>query len=105
MIIAGLFILGLIFGSFINALVWRIKNKKDWVKDRSICINCKHELQARYLVPVFSWLWLKGKCAYCKKPISWHYPAIEVFTGIVFAVSYAAWQDGFSFLGDRSPRV
>ncbi len=95
-IIVGIF--GLILGSFINALVWRIKNKKDWVKERSVCVYCNHELQARYLVPVLSWLWLKGKCAYCKKPISWHYPAIELFTALVFMVSYLAWQEDFSII-------
>lgn len=93
-----IFILGLIFGSFINALVWRIKNKKDWVKERSVCVHCNHELQARYLVPVFSWLWLKGKCAYCKKPISWHYPVVELFTGVTFAISYVAWEHGFTLI-------
>ena len=98
MIILWLFVLGLIFGSFINALVWRVRNKKDWVKERSVCVHCKHELQARYLIPVISWLWLKGKCAYCKKTISWHYPVIELATGLVFALSYIAWQRDFSSL-------
>lgn len=99
MITVWLFVLGLIFGSFINALVWRVKNNKDWVKERSICVHCKHELQARYLIPVISWLWLRGKCAYCKKPISWHYPAIELFTGFVFALSYLVWESDFTLAG------
>lgn len=94
-----LFIFGLIFGSFVNALVWRIKNKKDWVKARSICPNCKHTLSAIDLIPLVSWHVLKGKCRYCKKPISIQYPIVELLTGILFAVSYIAWPLGFTVLG------
>lgn len=93
MILSAVFIFGLIFGSFINALVWRIRKKKNWVNERSICPNCKKELKPQHLVPVLSWLLLKGKCAYCKKPISWSYPAVELFTGLVFALSYLSWPD------------
>lgn len=100
--------LGLAFGSFINAFVYRLhekldddgntkkisaKQKKDLsiVKGRSICPNCKHVLGASDLVPVFSWLFLRGKCRYCKKPISWQYPAVELITAVLFIVSYIAW--------------
>lgn len=95
MTILILFLYGLVFGSFINALIWRVKNKKNWVSERSICPNCKKELKLQHLVPVFSWIWLKGKCAYCKKPISVQYPAVELLTGLVFAVSYVAWLNEF----------
>lgn len=91
-----IFVFGLIFGSFINALVWRIKKKKNWVNERSICPNCKKELKPQHLVPVFSWLWQRGKCAYCKKPIPGSYPAVELFTGVVFVISYLSWPSDFS---------
>ncbi len=95
-----LFLLGLCLGSFVNALVWRVyqqskakKSKSDLsiINGRSICPNCRHVLNATDLVPVFSWLALRGKCRYCKKPISWHYPVVELVLGVVFAGSYIFW--------------
>ena len=100
--------LGLVFGSFINALVWRLsqvldkngdpkklsaKKKKELsiVSARSMCPSCKHQLSAPDLVPVFSWLFLKGKCRYCKKPISAQYPLVELITAGLFALSAYAW--------------
>lgn len=100
--------LGLVFGSFINALVWRLsqqldkngdprklsaKKKKELsvVTARSMCPSCKHQLSALDLVPVFSWLFLKGKCRYCNKPISAQYPFVELITAGLFALSAYAW--------------
>lgn len=100
-----LIILGLTFGSFINALVWRIykqdkaqakaKAKKDAkysiLKGRSMCPKCEHQLTAVDLIPVLSWVSLKGKCRYCSKTISWQYPLIELLTAGLFVLSYLAW--------------
>lgn len=83
-----LFIFGLLFGSFINAWVWRVKTKRPILNDRSMCPNCKHRLAARDLVPVFSWLWLRGRCRYCKKPISIQYPFVELLTALLFSISF-----------------
>ncbi|HWT56171.1 MAG TPA: prepilin peptidase [Candidatus Microsaccharimonas sp.] len=108
MIIAILALLGLVFGSFVNAFVWRLreqellfeKKKKPTKKQllkfsilqgRSMCPHCEHELAAKDLVPVLSWLSLKGKCRYCAKPISWQYPAVELATAALFVVSYLFW--------------
>lgn len=99
MIIAVMAVLGLCFGSFVNAFVWRIHARKDWVKDRSICPQCKHVLSALDLVPVFSWLVLGGKCRYCKKPISKQYPLVELATALLFVGSYVFWPDGFDARG------
>lgn len=99
MITLILFLFGLIFGSFINALVWRLHSKKDWVKERSICPHCKHVLAAKDLVPVVSWLMLKGKCRYCKKPISAQYPAVELLTASLFALSFTFWPSSFNLPG------
>lgn len=55
-----------------------------------MCPDCRHELAARDLVPVFSWLVLKGKCRYCRKNIHWQYPAVELLTAILFGLSAAA---------------
>lgn len=106
MIIIVLVVVGLCLGSFVNALVWRIheqetltskKSSKKAQNDlsittgRSMCPNCKHELKAKDLVPLFSWLSLKGKCRYCHKPISWQYPVVELITAILFKISYMFW--------------
>lgn len=106
MIIAALVILGLCFGSFVNALVWRLheqakasKKKNEALsitKGRSMCPQCKHELAGRDLVPVLSWLSLGGKCRYCKKPISKQYPLVELATAGLFVASYIWWPVAFS---------
>jgi prepilin signal peptidase PulO-like enzyme (type II secretory pathway) len=103
LILICLFILGLCFGSFVNALVWRIheqaktKNSKLKTKNlsilhgRSMCPDCRHTLAAKDLVPLFSWLQLRGKCRYCKKPISAQYPLVELAGGLIFVLSYIYW--------------
>lgn len=83
--------LGLILGSFINALVWRTKEKESIVHGRSMCPHCRHELSSLDLIPVASWLLLGGRCRYCRKPISFQYPLVELATAGVFALSFAAW--------------
>ncbi|MDB5168685.1 MAG: hypothetical protein JWO41_41 [Candidatus Saccharibacteria bacterium] len=107
MIILMLAVYGVALGSFVNALVWRIHaqsketakkspNSKQLdrlsiSKGRSMCPHCKHELAAKDLVPVFSWLSLRGKCRYCKAPISVQYPIVELITGALFVASYLWW--------------
>jgi prepilin signal peptidase PulO-like enzyme (type II secretory pathway) len=88
-LVFGLF--GLLFGSAINAMVWRLNVGRSWVKGRSECPDCGHVLAAKDLVPVLSWLTLGGKCRYCRAPIKDH-PLVELATGILFALSaYALW--------------
>src|SRR5690606_19434383 len=90
-IILALALLGVCFGSFVNAAVWRIKKKKNLWSDRSQCVHCHHKLAAHDLIPIFSWLSLKGKCRYCKKPISKQYPFVEVGVMLFFIGSYLFW--------------
>lgn len=90
-IILALVLLGVCFGSFVNAAVWRIKKKKNLLTGRSECVHCHHKLGAKDLVPVVSWLLLKGKCRYCKKPISRQYPFVEVALILFFVGSYLFW--------------
>src|SRR5579884_1106389 len=90
---------GLCLGSFVNALVWRVHEEKDWVKDRSQCPNCGHRLVAADLVPVLSWIALRGRCRYCKKPISAQYPLVELVGGLIFALSYVYWPGGLHTAG------
>jgi prepilin signal peptidase PulO-like enzyme (type II secretory pathway) len=81
-------VLGLLIGSFCNALIWRIHEKKSIARGRSMCPDCKHELGPLDLVPVLSWLLLGAKCRYCHKPISAQYPAVELLVAALFAVIY-----------------
>jgi prepilin signal peptidase PulO-like enzyme (type II secretory pathway) len=100
------FLLGLIFGSFVNALVWRLRhrqlakegkgnkklaNKLFKANSRSMCPNCEHTLSALDLIPVLSWCALRGRCKYCKKPISIQYPLVELATAAIFSLLYLCW--------------
>lgn len=98
-VVVGLVVLGLCLGSFVNALVWRLhkqsraKKKTDQysiVHGRSMCSSCKHPLAVSDLVPVLSWLWLRGRCRYCKAPIP-DTPLPELLMSVLLVVSYHAW--------------
>jgi len=91
MIITLLIVLGLCFGSFINAFVWRFHEHIGWLKKRSECDYCHHVLSTFDLIPIFSWIALRAKCRYCHKPLSWQYPLVELVTASLFALSYANW--------------
>ncbi|MEO8065950.1 MAG: prepilin peptidase [Candidatus Doudnabacteria bacterium] len=80
------FVLGLIVGSFLNAVIFRLRSGESFLFGRSHCRTCKKELSAADLVPVFSFLMLKGKCRYCGIKLSWQYPAVELLTGGLFVL-------------------
>ena len=82
------FISGSAVGSFLNVVVLRSPNRKSIVKNRSYCPRCKHELSAFDLIPIWSFLFLRGRCRYCNKKISWQYPLIEAATGIIFLAGF-----------------
>lgn len=77
-------ILGLFIGSFLNCVVYRVYHKKTFLKGHSFCPKCNHNLSVLDLIPIFSYLSLKGKCRYCKEPISKQYLFVELITGVVF---------------------
>lgn len=89
---------GILLGSFVNALVWRLRKKRDWISERSECTHCGHVLSALDLVPVLSYLALRGKCRYCHKKIE-DSPVTELSLGAVFAASYAFWPFEFNDVG------
>lgn len=88
---ATLLVVGLCLGSFVNAAVWRIKNKKDILLGRSECTKCHYQLKWYDLIPVISWFFLLGKCRKCKQPISVQYPMVELGVGAFFVISLAYW--------------
>lgn len=83
-IIALVFITGLCVGSFLCCVSWRICHGEKFYKGRSHCPDCGHALSATDLIPLFSWLFLGGKCRYCHKKIPFRYPLSELVTGLVF---------------------
>lgn len=113
-VILGLF--GLMLGSFAGAQVWRLRarqlhedkrggyeyDKKQYKKlkpllgrkvnsDRSVCLECGHQLAWFDLIPLVSWLSTGGKCRYCKKAIGWFEPLIEIGMALLFVASYLLW--------------
>ncbi len=86
-----IFIAGTVFGSFFSLAVYRIPRKENIVYVQSHCTTCNHKLVFWDLIPVFSYLFLGGRCRYCKEKIRPRYLILEVFSGLVFmllALSY-----------------
>ena len=92
--ISGFF--GLIFGSFLTFLFYRIQNNEPWLwgqgASRSKCPSCKINLGAIDLIPVLSWAISCGKCRHCKKGVPIRYPLIEIGTSIIFLLIYRVCQ-------------
>ena len=84
-----IFIIGTLFGSFYTLAVYRIPKRQDIVHTHSYCPNCNHKLGLLDLFPIFSYLFLGGKCRYCKEKIRPRYLILEVLSGILFvAIAY-----------------
>ncbi len=124
MIIVALVILGLCLGSFVNALVYRLYEQSNKLqlkkvkpkaksanrpsvvesnlsitRGRSMCPHCHHILTWQDLIPVLSWMRLKGRCRYCRKPISVQYPLVELAATALFVCSFIFWPYGFAAAG------
>jgi len=87
-IIVGFFLLGTIMGSFIDCAVSRLAKKEDIVFKRSYCPHCHHSLAWFDLVPIISFIVLKGRCRYCHRRISWEHPLVELGTGFLFILIF-----------------
>lgn len=93
-----IFIFGLMIGSFLNCLIWRLYCEET-VLGRSYCPKCRKQIAWYDNIPVFSFMLLKGKCRSCKKKISWQYPIVELITGLLFVLAfYLNTIAGFSIL-------
>ncbi|MGV3520010.1 prepilin peptidase [Luteitalea sp.] len=71
-------VLGLLVGSFLNVCIYRLPRDRSVVFPASHCPSCEHPLRWYHNVPVISWLLLGGRCAFCRAPIAWRYPAVEL---------------------------
>jgi leader peptidase (prepilin peptidase)/N-methyltransferase len=86
-------VMGLLVGSFLNVCIYRIPKDESIVKPPSHCMNCQKRLSSLDLIPVFSYVFLKGCCRYCKVKISPRYMLIEILTALVFLSLYLKYQN------------
>ncbi len=92
------FTLGLIIGSFLNVVIYRINTQESFLGSfggRSACMSCQNRLSWYELIPLFSFLSLKGRCLNCKTKISIQYPLVELATGLIFSFLFLKLQDIF----------
>ena len=82
-------LLGLAVGSFLNVLIYRIPQGESVSFPASHCPQCQTPLKAWHNIPFFSWLLLGGRCAFCKKRISFQYPLVELLTALIFVIVFA----------------
>ena len=85
------FLFGIVIGSFLNVCIYRIPKKEDIVKIRSHCMSCGYQLEWYDLVPLFSYLFLKGRCRKCREQLSVQYPLIELLNGVLYCVVWAVY--------------
>jgi leader peptidase (prepilin peptidase)/N-methyltransferase len=90
------FVFGLIIGSFLNVVIIRLNTQRSF-GGRSGCMSCMNTLSWYELIPVFSFLFLKGRCKNCKAKISIQYPIVEFLTGLIFALLFLKFQNIFFY--------
>ncbi|MFZ1062923.1 MAG: prepilin peptidase [Acidimicrobiales bacterium] len=78
-------LLGLVVGSFLNVVIYRVPRHESIITPRSRCPVCETPIRERDNIPVVSWILLRGKCRSCRAPISVRYPLVEVTTALLFA--------------------
>lgn len=93
-----IFILGLIIGSFLNVCIFRIPLKKSIAFPSSHCFHCHHKLGALDLIPILSFIFLKGKCRYCGEKINLQYPMIELTNGIIYLLLFLKFDLSYSYI-------
>ena len=82
-----LFLIGSSIGSFLNVLRFRLPKSFSIIKPRSFCPKCNNLIPFYLNIPIFSWLFLRGKCIFCKSKIPFSYPLIELFTALLFVLN------------------
>lgn len=83
-----IFVYGIVIGSFLNVCIYRIPKKESVVTVNSHCMSCNHRLAWYDLFPLFSFLFLKGKCRYCGTKLSLQYPVVEFLNGILYVIVF-----------------
>lgn len=91
-----IFLIGIEIGSFLNVCIFRIPNHQTVVTERSHCMSCGYQLKWYDMIPVFSWLCLRGKCRKCKSAISAQYPIVEAGNGVLYVIIFGV--NGFNIV-------
>ena len=91
-LVGSVAIVGLLVGSFVNVVIWRVPRNESVVSPRSRCPQCGHEIRGRDNVPVISWLLLRARCRDCGAHVSARYPLVELATAVLFGL--LAWHFG-----------
>jgi len=94
-------IFGILIGSFLNVIILRLPKGEDIVFEPSHCPTCKTKLKPWHNIPLLSYIFLKGKCAFCQEKISWQYPLVEILNGVVFffiALKYGSFSLALIFI-------
>lgn len=89
-----IFLYGIVIGSFLNVCIYRIPLSESIVKARSHCMSCGEQLKWYQLIPIFSYIALRGRCSNCKKQISIQYPLIETMNGVLYVLIF--WVNGWN---------
>ena len=84
-----IFLFGIVIGSFLNVCIYRIPKGEDIVKVNSHCMTCGYQLKWYDLIPIFSYIFLRGKCRKCKTKLSCQYPIIEAVNGFMYVLIFA----------------
>ena len=84
----GIFLFGTLIGSFLNVVIYRVPKGESIAFPASKCQSCSTPLRYYHNIPIYSWLFLRGKCGFCKEKISIQYPLVEMFVGILFVLLY-----------------
>ena len=92
------FVVGCCIGSFLNVVALRLQKEEDYIRGHSYCVECLHELSWKDLIPILSWIWLRGKCRYCGRDISPRYWVVEVVSGCMFMLMTGIW-NGREWMG------
>nr|WP_320023869.1 prepilin peptidase [uncultured Acetobacterium sp.] len=93
-----IFVIGIVVGSFLNVVIYRVPKELSFTKGRSFCPHCNAQIKGYHNVPVFSYLWLRGKCANCGERIAIRYPLVELLTGIMAILILAVYGVSFQWL-------
>jgi leader peptidase (prepilin peptidase) / N-methyltransferase len=85
-LVGSVAVVGLLVGSFLNVVIWRVPRNESVIRPRSRCPQCGHEIRGRDNIPVVSWLLLRGRCRDCSSRVSARYPLVELATGVLFGL-------------------
>ena len=94
---ASVSLLGLLLGSFLNVLIYRLPRGESIAYPGSRCTECGTRLRPKDLIPLLSWLWLQGKCRYCGSRIPARYPLVEITTGLLYLALFVRFGVGLEF--------